>query len=58
MDNMGSADENEHFYNFYWNIIDLQCCVSFRYTTKWLSYADTYIHSLLDSSPIQAITEY
>ena len=52
MDNMGSADENEHFYNFYWNIIDLQCCVSFRYTTKWLSYADTHIHSLLDSSPI------
>ena len=26
---------------FYWHIIDLQCCVSFRYIAKWFSY--TYI---------------
>ena len=22
------------FLNFYWGIVDLQCCVSFRYTAK------------------------
>ena len=27
--------------NFYWSIVDLQCFVSFRYTTKWFSYAYT-----------------
>ena len=25
----------------------LECCVSFRYTIKWLSYTYTYIHSFL-----------
>ena len=29
---------------FYWDVADLQCFVSFRYTTKWFSYTDTYIH--------------
>ena len=38
--------------NFYWSIVDLQCCVSFRYTAKWISYTYTYIHSVLDSFPI------
>ena len=32
--------------NFYWIIVDLQCCVSFRCTAKWLSYTNTQIHSL------------
>ena len=27
---------------FYWSIVDLQYCVSFCYTAKWISY--TYIH--------------
>ena len=30
---------------FYWNIVDLQCCVSFRYTVRRIRYA--YIHSFL-----------
>ena len=32
-------------YIFYWSIVDLQCCVSFRCTAKWISYTYTYIHS-------------
>ena len=28
---------------FYWSIIDLQCCLSFWHTAKWLSY--TYLHA-------------
>ena len=27
----------------YWNIVDLQCCVHFRYTAKWFSFTYTYI---------------
>ena len=46
------------FFNFYWSIVDLQCCVSFWCTAKWISYTYTYIHSFLRSFPIQAITEY
>ena len=26
------------FVNFYWSILALQCCVSFRYTENWFSY--------------------
>ena len=25
--------------NWYWNEVDLQCCVSFRFTAKWFIYA-------------------
>ena len=32
-----------YFLNFYWSIADLQCCISFRYTAKWISYIDTYL---------------
>ena len=46
------------FFNFYWSIVDLQCCVSFRCTAKWVTYTNTYIHSFLDSFPISVITEY
>ena len=33
--------------NFYWNIVDLQCCVSFRCSFKWFSctYMYKYIYS-------------
>ena len=30
-------------------IFDLQCCISFRYATKWVSFTHTYIYSFLDS---------
>ena len=30
---------------FYWSIVDLQCCISFRCTAKCISYTYTYIHS-------------
>ena len=26
-----------------WSIVNLQCCVSFRYTAKWISYTYMYI---------------
>ena len=37
-----------------WSIVDLQCCVSFRYTAKWFSYTYIYIyiHIFSDSFPL------
>ena len=32
---------------FIGKLVDLKCCVSFRYTAKWISYSYTYIHSFL-----------
>ena len=30
-------------FTLYWSIIDLQCCINFRCTAKWLSYSYTHI---------------
>ena len=27
------------------SVVDLQCCINFKCTTKWINYACTYIHS-------------
>ena len=37
---------------FYWSIVDLQCCVSFRCTAKRFSYIYIYIYSFSDSFPL------
>ena len=35
--------------NFYWSIVDLQCCVSFRCSAKWISYIYIYVPISLPS---------
>ena len=41
-----------YFYNFYWSIFDLQSCVSFRCTVKWISQIYTYNLLFLNYFPI------
>ena len=38
------SDDDDDDFNFYGGLVDLQCCVSFECTAKWISY--TYIHSV------------
>ena len=42
----------------YWSTVDLQCCVSFRCTAKWISYTDTYVPSFFSFFSHLVITEY
>ena len=44
------------FFFFNWNIVGLQCCVSFRYTAKWFNC--TYIFIFSDCFPLQVIIKY
>ena len=44
------------FLKFYRRIVDLQCCVDFCYTAKWLRH--TYIYSFSYSFPLWFITGY
>ena len=46
------------FFILCWSMVDLQYCVSFRCTAKWIGYTYTYICSFSDSFPILVITEY
>ena len=43
---------------FHWSRVDLQRCVSFRCTAKWITYTCTGIHSFSDYFPRYAVTEY
>ena len=51
-------------FNFYWGIVDLQCCQFHMYSKLNLLYiyiyirVDTHIHPFLHSFPMQAITKY
>ena len=35
-----------NYYFFYWSIVDLHCCISFRCTAKWFSYIYMYVYIL------------
>ena len=32
-----------NFFSFCWSIVELQCCVNYCYTAKWLSYTYIYV---------------
>ena len=40
------------FFNFYWSIVALQCCVGFYCAAKCISYTYTYISSFLAEFPV------
>ena len=39
----------------YWIIVDLQCCASFRYITKWFIYTYTCVFSFSNSLPFRPL---
>ena len=40
-----SNKANSFCFNFYCSTVDLQCCVSFRYTAEWFSFTYPYLYS-------------
>ena len=51
-----SAIEGIPFFSFlffwYWSIVNLQCCISFRCEAQWFIYTHASIHSFSDSTSI------
>ena len=51
------------FFFYYWNIVDLQYCVSFRYSAKWLIYMCVCVYICIyifssDYFPLQVTIKY
>ena len=54
------------YFLFYWNIVDLQWCVSFRCTANWFTHTHTHTHihththtyKYIGSFPLKVITRY
>ena len=48
-----------HFYfQFYWGIVDLHCCLSFQCIAKSICYTYTYVHSFLGSFPCRLLPSF
>ena len=48
---MGAVQITAWCFGFFnWSIVDLQCCVNFRYTAKWFGYTYMYMNRYLCSS--------
>ena len=43
------------FLNFYWNIVDLQCCISFWCTARWFSY--TFMYSCIGTWNVRSMNQ-